>query len=82
MKEIKELLELIAKSHGWKNMYKNHMENKKHRLFKYVDFSLDTRDMEIWNVTFRGMGESKSFVIETLEDFKNIIDWLEFKGEK
>ncbi len=81
--DINQLLKIVSESHGWKHYYKNIMSSDyavgKVKLFKYIDFTLDTRDMEIWSITFRGGGKDKTFYIESKEELDGVIKWLNNK---
>lgn len=76
--EFAEIMGVIEESHSWLNMHDNHYKNINKRVYKYVDFRLDTRDMRIWQVTFRQgtPGEEKTFnqVVNMKEE---ILKWLD-----
>lgn len=98
--QLKEVIEFVQEYHrfaGYKSPEKR-AELKKQfpNMFeygmgiKYVDFTYDTRTMDIWSVTFRGVGVRLSTNHYTAlsmppEDFNysNLYDWcMDFlKGE-
>ncbi len=81
-----ELLNYIMQNNSWQNLYVNACE--KHRpCFKYIDFSFDTRDGHIWQITFRENGafnfkEKKTFRIENENDLKEVYKFLDTVYEK
>jgi hypothetical protein len=44
--EFLEIYKLIMDKYGWNKLYENNQNDR--RIYKYVDFSLDTRDGNIW----------------------------------
>jgi len=50
--ELCELLKYIEVNNSWLNMYDICSKNPKRRIVKYVRFSMDTRESDVWNVTF------------------------------
>lgn len=87
-KDMMELMQYINKRNGWNNLYDNHQDNRKTP--KYVKFEMDTRDGDIWKVTFTqvcgGNGTDKNkaeftFTSNDEGDFKeNIYNWLNKEG--
>jgi len=76
--QLIELLKHIMENNSWQNLYENGCE-KKHKCPKYVDFCLDTRFGDIWQITFRdcpGFSEGKTFRVETEDEIKAVYDWL------
>jgi len=75
--ELIKFLRRVERKYGWKNHMLNQIDENQPKLFKYVNFSLDTRDMTIWQITFLIGGESTSFKVETKKDIMKIYKWLE-----
>lgn len=71
-----KLLRKIERKYGWKNHMMNYMDDKNVKLFKYVLFNLDTRDMTVWSITFRIGGVDTNFNLETKSDIKEMYAWL------
>ena len=86
LEKLIELLNYIMENNSWKDLYNNACE-KCRPCPKYVDFSLDTRDGQIWKITFIENGgkettgfslkQNKTFRIETDEDIKKIYEFLD-----
>lgn len=81
LKKLYELLEYIMEHNSWQHLYENACE-KCRPCFKYIDFSFDTRDGHIWQITFRENGafnlkESKTFRIENDADIQEIYKFLD-----
>ena len=70
------LLKKIERKYGWKNHMREYMDEKPVRLFKYATFSLDTRDMQIWMISFHLGGEETSFRLDNKKDIKAMYQWL------
>ena len=83
MEKLRNLLNIINESHGWKD---RHIKRKESNFkgFKYVNFQvnfcMDTRDMQIWTITFRQGNDKKSFRLEQEEDFDELVKWLDSDG--
>jgi len=77
LEQFVKLLKRIERKYGWKNHMTRYAEDKPVRLFKYATFSLDTRDMTIWQINFLLGGEKTSFSLEVKEDIKKMYEWLE-----
>ena len=71
---IKELTDWIDKNkkHTWNFKDKNY--SKKTLRMKYIDFSLDTRDMNVWMLTISGMRDEFHVRDDNKEDGKTILD--------
>ena len=84
--ELKELLEYIKEKHSWENMYEIHSNHPKRKIIKYVRFSMDTRENDIWNIAFDGIQNNNGineviFRTEMNYNLKDkIYEWL--KEEK
>jgi len=72
-----KLLRRIERKYGWKNHMNRYADDKPVRLFKYATFSLDTRDMTVWQINFHLGGEETSFNIETKKDIMKMYKWLD-----
>ena len=71
-----ELLKKIERKYGWKNHMRGYMGEKPVRLFKYATFSLDTRDMQIWQINFHVGGEVTTFNLDSKNELKKMYKWL------
>ena len=85
IEKLFELLRYIMKFNSWYNLYPN-LKNGR-RCHKYIDFSFDTRDGTIWQITFREDGgftlkESKTFRLENEEDLKKVYEFLDTTYKK
>jgi hypothetical protein len=79
--ELKDLLEYIQKNNSWDNMYEIISAHPKRKIIKYVRFSVDTRQGDIWCITFDnliGAKENES-TFRTEKDYNlkdKIYEWL------
>lgn len=76
----------IMNQYSWKRMINDCVEpeekRKKGRKPKYVRFSLDTRDGEIWCATFaESPNKDISFRLDDKQELKDMYDWLDRKDE-
>lgn len=72
-----ELLKKIERKYGWKNHMRQVAKNQREvRLFKYATFSLDTRDMQVWQINFHLGGEETSFNLDDKNSIKKMYKWL------
>jgi hypothetical protein len=69
-------LKKIERKYGWRNHMTNYDRENNVRLFKYVTFNLDTRDMTVWRVGFLLGGEETVFNLETKADIKEMYEWI------
>lgn len=78
IKDFVDIYKEVMENHGWNKLYDNTSENRK--IYKYVDFKLDTRDGQIWLVRFRqGTGE-KTFRGKNMKE--DILAWLKKSRDK
>lgn len=75
------LYKTIMEKYSWKRMIHDYTEpeekRQKGRKPKYVRFSLDTRDGEIWCATFeKAPMEDISFRLDDEKEIKAMFDWL------
>ena len=79
-KEFFELLKYIEENHSWKNMFENQcIKNRNVKVIKYVNFDFDTRDSQIWQVTFRQVMPGKNKTFREMNDNnlkEEIYNWL------
>lgn len=84
--QLIELLKFICKNNGWgtDSFYPNACE--RHReCFKYVDFTIDTRDEKIFWIVFRdgsGPTHEKKFRVESEEELKKLYEFLDKSTKK
>ena len=79
-----ELYKTIMEKYSWKAMYENAMnDDRPHvRSVKYVRFSIDTRDGEIWCATFqKSTTEDITFRLDDDEEIKSMFKWLDGADE-
>ena len=68
--EFYKLLKDIETNYGWLNHMKNCGDDNNVRLFKYIDFCLDTRDMQVWRINFRLANDTESFDLDNKESIR------------
>ncbi len=77
--EFIKMLKEIVQKYGWKNHMLGYAEDNPVKLFKYVTFNLDTRDMKVWSISFYLGGKEKNFNVETKEDIDKVYQYM--RGE-
>ena len=79
IEEFAKLAKMLVEKYGWKNMYYNNMEGR--MSVKYFQFSLDTRDGEIWRIDIMDGGQvSKSFRLDSQDGIDKLINYLDKEG--
>lgn len=79
IEEFAKLAKTLVEKYGWKNMYDNNMEGR--MSVKYFQFSLDTRDGEIWRIDIMDGGQvSKSFRLDSKDGIDKLINYLDKEG--
>ncbi len=79
IEEFAKLAKTLVEKYGWKNMYDNNMEGR--MSIKYFQFSLDTRDGEIWRIDIMDGGQvSKSFRLDSKDGINKLINYLDKEG--
>ena len=79
IEEFAKLAKMLVEKYGWKNMYDNNMEGR--MSVKYFQFSLDTRDGEIWRIDIMDGGQvSKSFRLDSKEGVDKLFNYLDKEG--
>ena len=84
IEEFVEFYKKIMDKYSWKAMYDNMMdEDRPHcRSVKYVRFSLDTRDGNIWCATFqKSPTEDITFRLDDNEEVQKMFKWLDGADE-
>ena len=71
---VKELTDWIDKNknHTWSFNDPDYLD--KTLRMKYINFSIDTRDMNVWMLTIRGIGDEFYVRDDNKEDGKTILD--------
>ena len=79
IEEFLKLYEYLMENHSWKNMFEITCEQEKRvRIFKYIRFSVDTRDGNVWCVTFSGGGDKgHTFRLDVKEDVDAMYKFLD-----
>ena len=79
IEEFAKLAKILVEKYGWKNVYDNNMEGR--MSVKYFQFSLDTRDGEIWRIDIMDGGQvSKSFRLDSQDGTDKLINYLDKEG--
>ena len=86
IEQFVELYKVFMEKYSWKSMYEDFMstdDKPKHRRRpKYIRFSVDTRDGEIWCVTFqKSPKEDISFRLDDKGDVEAMFKWLDEEEE-
>lgn len=84
--EFVALYKRLMKDYSWKRMYDDFLaddeKRKKGRKPKYIRFSIDTRDGEIWSITFdKSPSEEISFRLDDKGDVEAMFRWLDGADE-
>lgn len=75
-KQLFKLLKYIMENNSWNKLMETHERNR--RAIKYTDFSFDSRDGKVWQVTLRdGCGERKVFRVDSQSDIDEMYNWLD-----
>lgn len=73
-----KLYKIIMEKYSWKAML-DHFDKPIHgRKPKYIRFSIDTRDGQIWSISFqRSQTEDISFRLNNEEEIQRMFAWLD-----